>query len=273
MRADNTDELKDIPSMAVSREDIRGSQRPAARTPSKPAKGSPLLMVVVMILVLALGAVTFFGYQQTQALRAELESNQQAFELTLQRLQDVSGKVIATGESIDQSDTKVQAELKEINSEIRKLWDVSNKRNKRNIEDNAAMVEKLSTSLTSLEKAGKALDQGLKSQQQELLSEKARVSGLATQVQLASTEQAARLESVQERLDSMATLAARVDLLQKQLSADIEAVSGRVQGNAEAVRSIDAFRRQVNGQLLELRDSLNRLQGGSASLATPPNAG
>ncbi|WP_426416299.1 hypothetical protein [Aestuariirhabdus sp. LZHN29] len=273
MRADNTDDLQDIPSLAVSRDDIRVQQRSSVQGAAKPAKASPLLMVVVVLLVLAIGAISFFGYQQTQALRAELASNQQAFELTLQRLQDVTGKVTATGESMDLSDTKVQAELKVLNSEVRKLWDVSNKRNKRNIENNAAQLENLSKSVARVGKSEQALEKSLAAQREAMDVERQRTNELASQIQLSATEQAARLESLQERLDTVGTLEARIDLLQKQLSADIDSVNARAKGNADAVRSIDAFRRQVNGQLLELRESINRLQGGNASLPSSPSAG
>ncbi|MCL6417546.1 hypothetical protein MIB92_17935 [Aestuariirhabdus sp. Z084] len=263
MKADNTDDLEDIPSLSVSQDDIRIDRRAPTPKSDSGAKGSPVLMGLVVLLVGALGAVAYFGHQQTQALKAQLESNQQAFELTLQRLQDVSGKVIATGESMDQSDTKVQAELRVVNSEIRKLWDVSNKRNKRNIAENGALLEKQAKLIAALTVARKAQEKSLKAYRSELGKEQERTKALASQIQLSSTEQAARLEVLLERLDSLEALNARFELFQKQYSADLEAANSLSADNQDALRSIDAFRRQVNSQLLEMRNNLNQLQGSS----------
>ena len=134
-------------------------------------------------------------------------------------------------------------------SEIRKLWDISNKRNKGWIEDNQAALERVRTSL---------------SQQERSIDE---VRAQATDLRRAIGTQEAILEQI-TLLDRRAA-----DLLRQQRSLT-DTVTSLEQSNAalgrrmddvdDAIRAIDAFRRDTVARLTRLQDRAN---------TNPPSSG
>ncbi len=287
MKADKSDDLQNIPSFSVSQDDIRTQPAKSPKTAKKSTgqstvkankSGSLMMPMLSLLLFAALSGVSYFGYQQAEALKAELASNQQAFELTLQRLQDVNGKVVATGASMNEAGSKVQAELKVLNSEIRKLWDIANKRNKHDIAGNEAQLEKLSKKFAGIDKRLAATEKQAKAGTADVAKATKRVDELKSQVQMSGTEQAAQLEGAMENIDgvqaALLALSAKMELQLNQQREELDDVAATTSINGDAVTSIDAFRRQVNSQLLELKQAINRLQGGRASIGTTtPAAG
>ena len=104
-------------------------------------KSSGTGYLVSGVLFVLLAGVTAGGYWQVTELHKALKETRQELQATRDQLGLVTGQVSQTGESINQSDSIFRSELKEVNSEIRKLWDVANKRNRQWINDNKDKID------------------------------------------------------------------------------------------------------------------------------------
>ena len=129
----------------------------------------------------------------------------------------------------DLTETNSQ-DLKFVNKEIRKLWDLSNKKNRKSISQNLNSIESIEETLGTLDKEYKTLSAKQRSLNLEL----------------------AKLEKMQERfsesLDMESPFSGGEDL--KDRLGDLE----------EATKSMDLYRTQVNQSILSLKEKLNDLE-------------
>ena len=125
---------------------------------------------------------------------------------------------------------EVNADLKFVNKEVRKLWDLSNKRNRKNISENLNSIESLNEKIESIDKK----DEVLSAQQRAL------------------TLELARIKNIQENINS------QIDSFDD--TAPVEIGSDRLTNIEESIDSFNAYRVQVNQSLLNLREELNELE-------------
>jgi len=125
---------------------------------------------------------------------------------------------------------EVEADLKFVNKEVRKLWDLSNKRNRKNISENLNSIESLNEKIESIDKK----DEVLSAQQRALSLE------------------LARIKNIQENINS------QIDSFDDTEPAEIG--SDRLTDIEESIDSFNAYRVQVNQSLLNLRVELNELE-------------
>ena len=206
-----------------------------------PKKGGRLTLMVIVFLVVGLVGLAGFSWQQSQA-QAILQ----------QRFDDLAAKIDSTDESLNQSGAALsikladqQTELSKHWSEIKKLWGVSNDRNKKSID--------------ALKSATAGLKKNYQTLSKTTASNKASQKKLAAQVNEtggASLATAARIDEVDELLGKFAGA-------QQQASKAMERkqllFESRLRANERAIESIDAFRKQTN-------QTLDRLQQNPAIL-------
>jgi len=125
---------------------------------------------------------------------------------------------------------KVDSDLKFVNKEVRKLWDLSNKRNRKNISKNLNSIEKITLQLEEIEK----LNETLAAKQRALNLELAKISNIQ--------------EKTKETLEGLNYI--------NEGSLD----STSIEDIQESIDSFNAYRIQVNQSLIELRDKLNTLE-------------
>ena len=241
----NTQEL---PTIAPTPDDVasrRSSRRDSVSSRSRSSAAGVVTNLVMALLIAGLTACGWFIATQNDALvqaRAERDN-------AGQRLQRIESRLALTDEALDQSDAETQDQLQFWESEIRKLWDISNKRNKGWIEDNQEALARVRTSL---------------SQQERSIDE---VRAQATDLRRAIGTQEAILEQI-TLLDRRAA-----DLLRQQrsltdtvtsLEQSTAALDRRMDDVDEAILAIDAFRRDTVARLTRLQDRGN---------ANPPSSG
>ncbi len=124
----------------------------------------------------------------------------------------------------------VDSDLKFVNKEVRKLWDLSNKRNRKNISENLNSIEKITLQLEEIEK----LNEALAAKQRALNLELAKISNIQ--------------EKTKDTLEG----------LNEQKGSSVD--SNSVKDIQESIDSFNAYRIQVNQSLIELRDKLNSLE-------------
>ena len=187
--------------------------------------GSSLLFISLLGLINLSGLVIlglwFFnasGYQQ--------ETGQSFVQRISFLEEEVSSMKALNEESID----SLEEQTKFIDKEIRKLWDLSNKRNRKNIDSLTIQLAEVKISFEKIFKSNNSI----------LAKQRARALEIA------------KLEKVQADLKIKLT---SLDALSE--SSDI---SEKLKSQEEAIAAFDAYRKQVNRALLELEEKLDKLQ-------------
>ena len=104
-------------------------------------------LLVGFIYVLAFMSILFLGIWQT----FESENNKSSMQLVDERLSLIEEQINIVDETNNDSMTDITSSIQFLDKEIRKLWDLSNKRNKVNIEKLTDQTNKINELLISLE--------------------------------------------------------------------------------------------------------------------------
>lgn len=240
----NGDNLDGLPSIAPSRDDIE-TRRSSRRGDGTPARAAPATTGVVMNVVLAvlIAGLTACGWFLV-TLEGSLEqarSEQAAAEERLARIED---RLSMTDQALDETESQTQSQIDFWESEIRKLWDVANKRNRDWIEANQKALAGLRS---KLEKQGQTLSE-VRAQATDLQR------SLGTQEEILE-----QLTVIDQRTSELRTQQRELTDTVNTLEQGLNGMQGQVQDNAEAVEAIDAFRRDVVGRLTRLQERLDAL--------------
>ena len=157
-------------------------------------------------------------------------NQQQAGQNFVERISVLEERLAQKDQQINILSEEVEADLKFVNKEVRKLWDLSNKRNRKNISENLNSIENLNEKIESIDKK----DEVLSAQQRAL------------------TLELARIKNIQDNINS------QLDNFDE--SAPNETASDKLADIQESIDSFNAYRVQVNQSLLNLREQLNNLE-------------
>ena len=215
------------------------AQRPAV--PKGPATASagtgPLARVFIALALVVAAVACAWAWQLQQALQ---ESAARAEDYA-SRIGDLEARLSDTDQGMNQNAEVQAAKIRELDTEVRKLWDnvwkQASERLARLEKDAASQGKKIDTA-----SAGLAVVQG--------------------QVKSAGTD-IAKLKSVAGDLERLIasgkanqTEVERVADTINRVNLDMAKLGKRVQSNEEWVQSINAFRQQVNTSLQELKAAL-----------------
>ena len=188
-------------------------------------KGGGVLFSSTITIINSLGLVLlFFWFFNTSG------NQQEAGQNFIERISSLEESSTENQKVIDELSQNIDAEFKFVNKEIRKLWDLSNKRNRKNITTNLNSIEELQNKLTELAK----IDETLTAKQRALSLELAKLNKILEKINLG-------LENT--------NLASSYDTNQINLG-EIE----------DSINSFDAYRLQVNQSIIEIREKLNNLE-------------
>ena len=187
--------------------------------------GSSLLFISLLGLI-NLGGLVILGLWFFNASGYQQETGQSFVQRISFLEEEISSIKAVNEESID----SLEEQTKFIDKEIRKLWDLSNKRNRKNIDSLTIQLTEVNESFEKLFKSNNSI----------LAKQRARALEIA------------KLEKVQADLKIKLT---SLDALSE--SSDI---SEKLKSQEEAIAAFDAYRKQVNRALLELEEKLDKLQ-------------
>ena len=210
---------------------------------------------MVWIISLVLIAATGVGGWQFYLLQQSLVQTQAELKTTQNKLNKITGDVSAADASISQSDSVFRSELKVVNSEIRKLWDVSNKRNREWINENKDNIaegnKKLDSVSSRAERANRLVDASKKTADQMQV----KINELNQLIKAVTTEQ---LVSSSDMSSNLSALKADLDKI-RQLLAEQEKLQKQVQAQAELQKSFNTYRSQTNQRILQLENTLRSM--------------
>jgi chromosome segregation ATPase len=218
-----------------------GSRRPPTEKTAS-ASGGGLLgrMLLTVSLVIALVACAWAWQLQQQAALATEQMQDYA-----RRIADLEARLSDTDQGMSQNAAVQAAKIRELDSEVRKLWDNVWKQTKARLAKLEQQSASQGKSLASAEKSLATAQSQLKSADGDIAKLKSVAGDLERLMTSARTNQA-EVERVADTLNA--------------INLDLAKLNKRVQGNEEWIGSINTFRKQVNANLVELQGAVRSLQ-------------
>lgn len=244
----NQDDIDPIPALSARRDGARSSAavprpRGGTRGSSQPPSGgvgAGVWLLLVLALMVAVAACAW-----AWKLQESLEQTGHVIERQELRIAELEDRLSDTDEGMSQNAAVQAAKIRELDTEVRKLWDNVWKRSK----------ERLDT----LEANGKRYEKSLAANQETIA---------ATQTQLGKArEDLVALQRVGGDLERLMTSAkssqAEVERVADALNAinlELSKLEKRVGGNEEWIGAINAFRQSTNANISQLQATVRALQ-------------
>ena len=185
----------------------------------KPQKNSSLMLGIIFVAILGAGLFLLLRSEQTST---KIDSTSASLDDRLSKIED---QLLMLDEVNSDSLIEVVAELQFLDKEIRKLWDLSNKRNKANIEK---LTKSLNELIQKYNKTDKEIDDAIASINTELNN---------------------LTQSIENQPDLSGTVS--------QSEAEIRSLKRQILFIEESVQALEAYRTQNNQILLEIQNSIN----------------
>ena len=185
----------------------------------KPQKNSSLMLGIIFVAIL--GAVLFLLLRSEQT-STKIDSTSASLD---DRLSKIENQLLMLDEVNSDSLIEVGAELQFLDKEIRKLWDLSNKRNKVNIEK---LTKSLNELIQKYNKTDKEIDDA---------------------IAVINTE----LNNITQLIENQPDLSGTVS----QSEIEIRSLKRQILFIEESVQALEAYRTQNNQILLEIQNSIN----------------
>ena len=191
------------------------------KLPSYLEKSSKGGLLVGFIYVIAFMSILFLAIWQT----FETENNKSSMNLIDERLSLIEEQINIVDETNNDSMTDITSSIQFLDKEIRKLWDLSNKRNKVNIAT--------------------------------LTTELAKVNEIIASIQLVIDEV---LPQLQQAVSTLNLKTANLDNLEgstNSIAVDVQQLQRQILFIEESLQALEAYRAQNNQLLLEIQNSIN----------------
>ena len=197
----------------------------------------PLARILITLSLVVAAVACAWAWQLQQSLQ---ESNTRIEDYS-RRIGDLEARLSDTDQGMNQNAELQAAKIRELDSEVRKLWDnvwkQASERLAKLEKDAASQGKKIDTAA-----AGLATAQG---QIKGASADIAKLKSIADDLERIIASGKANQAEVERVADSIN----RVNL-------DLAKLNKRVQGNEEWIESINTFRKQVNASLVELKAAL-----------------
>ena len=260
--------LTDIPQIVPDRDDVASYQRQKPQAvkaraererpraveveeeyDDEPAGGGNGAIVYLLAAVAAL-LLGWSGWLQFQ-----LQNTGTVLSASQARITELEQKLSVTDESVNQSSVSMQVKIKDLDGEIRKLWDNVQKKNEQTLAAHQTQLAALDTSVKAAQAEVVKASQSLAAQQKSVETMRAQLSKVEkteATVELSKRkldEQQVALESVTEKLN--------------RISSEQEKLGQRISTNEEWVQSINNFRKQTNRELVNIKSLVAPAAGGT----------
>jgi predicted nucleic acid-binding Zn-ribbon protein len=269
-RGTMSNDQEPIPKMQASRDDMAMRQkqlqqrRLAAQSAAKvnPAASQIVaapkqtLAIVALILSLGMGGFAGFLFMQLQEANAQLSKAEGILNGHATNLAVLNDKLSASDENSTLSDVALKVLLKDNAQEIRKLWDLSNKTNKPNIEKNSKSISGVKISVVKVDKKATGINNKATEIDKKVVVANSNISGNKNNISGNKNSIAALTTSL---ANSQKSLEAKIAGL-KSSTTDSAAAEVRIGNNEQSIRSIDATRKKLNSSMAEVESQFNEMK-------------
>ncbi len=184
-------------------------------------------LLVGFIYVIAFMSILFLAIWQT----FESENNKSTMQLVDERLSLIEEQVNIVDETNNDSMTDITSSIQFLDKEIRKLWDLSNKRNKVNIEKLINQTDEINKILTSAQNNIKNNQRDLESTKNTIINNTAKIDELGL-----SSEDLISLKSNLTNIDTQLIL---LD---------------------DSVQALNNYKNQLNQVILEIQTQISSIE-------------
>lgn len=254
-----------------------GSNKPSGKGAGKPPKspktpapashgGGGGWMIACLVLVVLIAVMGVWFQKQMTVLQTQMDER---ISESSQELGNLQSRLSATDESLNQSSDKLLdtvrtqgKKLEENNTEIRKLWDLSNKRNRADIDEQSKKLTALSATLNEVKKAQAGVDGKLQGINKDTAALKKQVDSAVSAVNKSSEQWQTRISQMQTQVDVLAENINQLESQQQSLKnglakvekgqAGLAALKDRLDETEAAIAAFDSYRLQVNSRLDKL---------------------
>lgn len=250
--ATENDGLGGVPKITPSRDEIASFQRDKGRSMASrlgevpdvqsSAGSSTTTKAILAFATLAVLAALAWS----MILHKKLAVAEQAIGRYEQRISGLEKQLYVTDESMSESSVAMKVKIREMDSEIRKLWDNVWKKNKETL---AAHNKKLGQH-----------DSFIAATKKQLSNNETVVKELTEQL-ASSRQMLVTVNSNQQRIASQESIIEGSSDKVNRLSSDMVKLNSRVKETESWVDSINGFRRQVNRDISELKSKLGASPG------------
>ena len=195
-------------------------------------------LLVGFIYVAAFMSILFLAIWQT----FESESNKSSMVLVDERLSLIEEQINIVDETSNDSMTDISASIQFLDKEIRKLWDLSNKRNKVNIQE-------LTKQITDIDKLLIQIQQDLKINQTNL------------------TNMKQNIDLNVFKIDELGASAEDAEMLRMSLNN----VNTQLILLDDSIQALNNYKNQLNQVILEIQTEISGIQGALLQDTTPQN--
>jgi chromosome segregation ATPase len=266
-----SNDQESIPKMQVSQEDMAmrqkqlqqrrlASQRAVKVNPAAPqiaAAPKQTLAIVALILSLGIGGFAGFLFMQLQEANSQLSKAEGILNGHATNLALLNDKLSASDENSTLSVGALKVLLKDNAKEIRKLWDLTNKTNKPNIDENSkeisavkASVVKVDNKATGIETKVVAANSNISGNKNSIAGNKDSIAGNKDSIAALNTSLANSQKSLEAKLTDL-----------KSSMMDLPAATEvRIGNNEQSIRSIDATRKKLNSSMAEVESQFNEMK-------------
>lgn len=255
---DELDQFRDRSAKPVVKAKAPATQ--AAPVVAKGGTANPVALYGLMVvLLIGIGALGWMYMQQrdlVQQIRAEQQEAAGFIGQSKLLLARLEGQVSETGAELEQTGSATDQKIAFLDSEVRKLWGITNDRNKKAIQANEEALAKVAERVSQLEQQGKTQLAEVKQLQSSLAE---RLEKVAAQ----SQEVAGSLNGVSNRLTELASNSvaalSEVETLSQELQG-LKALPAKVKEMDRDLASVDASRQQLVQRVVDLERRLNQHQ-------------
>lgn len=249
------DDPDDIPSMVPTRDDddlsgpprgatARTAAGSAGRAAAAPAGTGLLLRLLATVSLVVAAVACAWAWQLDERLtQAGFESER--FE---ERVAELEARLSDTGEGLSQDTAAMAVKIKELYSEVDKLWASAWRRNKARLDELEGSTKNQGQSLAALEGSLGTVTSQLNAASADLK----RLKGVAGDLERLMKSARANQTQVERVADTL-----------NRLELDFARLGKRVEANEGWVDSINAFRRQVNSSISQLENSVRSMRMGA----------
>ena len=184
----------------------------------------PILIMVALVLIVFMGITLYQRSIQLEEMGKRINSLESALSIT--------------DESLNQSDSQLKQELGNWQHEIRKLWDVSNKRNKKWIKDNEKSIQNLRKNSNELDKTLEKVVNSLKITSDKLNQQKKKLGAL--------NQYKSEINAVVRRQREITDNVNSVEQKMLESRSDVKKIRSEFKS---AIAAMDSHRLQINKKL------------------------
>ena len=227
-----------IPSIKPAQDEVASYRRSGRSEAPKQSNFNGLLVFVIVVMALMMG---FGGYTLFE-VQAKLDESNELLAQGQENVRQLDSRLAATGTDVSKTLQDLKSQVSTNFSEIDKLWAVSHRQNKPDIQKNVRTIAEIKASVTAIDQSVKRMASQYESTMQQVTTLR---DGLVQENEELITEIALLRGQVQDQA-----------VAQEAVRRNMRTLTRQVKDTEEAIASIDQHRRQISQKLAELQSQL-----------------